>query len=334
MADAWLIELPLVTPHASAVTTTTTRQSVIIRLDDGELSGWGEAAPIPGYTTETVHDVWDSLAGDQPLPATAAAALEAAAADLLAKQRGDALWRVIGGVRPTVEAGAVVSLGTTDEVLRRVAADVAAGYTHVKLKIAPDRDLATVGAVRTAFPDLSLGVDGNGAYSANPELTPLDEFGLAYVEQPFTELAQHADLAAELDTPLSLDESIRSAADARRAIELDAVDIFSVKPSLLGLAVAIEIHDIAVDNGIGLRLGGMLETGVGRAHALAAASLPGFNVPGDLGASNRYFDRDITDPPWTLTSAGNIELPDVTGIGVIPNPDFLNEIAIRSPLKF
>jgi O-succinylbenzoate synthase len=239
----------------------------------------------------------------------------------------------IGGVRDRVPCG--VSLGIEDrlgDLLDLVGRFAAAGYRRVKLKIEPGRDVEVVRAVREAFPDTPLSVDANAAYTeetADPILA-LDELGLEYVEQPLGEddLLGHIRLQQRLATPICLDETITSATVARGAIQLGACRVINVKLGRVGgLGQALRIHELARAAGVPLWCGGMLETGIGRAANVALASLPGFSLPGDTSASDRYFERDLTEP-FVVDPDGTMRVPDGPGIGVTPIPEVLSAATV------
>ncbi len=324
-ATAWLVAMPLRSPFLTAESALHVRRLVILRLTEGTTIGWGEACPVPGYSRETVDQTWESLTGGGPLTAHARVAVEAAAADLAARRAGEPLWRFQGGIRSSITAGAVVSLDTPERALTEAERYVAAGYRHLKVKVAPGHDAARVEAVRSAFPDLSLGADGNGSYRPGADLRWADDLNLEYFEQPYPGMAEHAVLRSTLRTPVCLDESVAGPDSAGEA--LVTAPMLALKPSRLGWEATRRIHAVAASvAGARLRTGGMLESGVGRAHALAAASLRGFTVPGDLGASDRYFERDVVQPAWVL-SDGAIELPERPGIGVTVDEDLLDALA-------
>ncbi len=343
------VAVPMLTPFVTASGTVEHRRIGLVHLLGEGIDGWGECSPIPGYSKESLEAAWKDLSVAGPLlvgrrvdphsPLEAAtpsgrAALEGALWDLSARAAGQPLWRLLGGGRERITAGAVLGLhSSTSALLEEVAGCVAAGYQHVKVKIAPGHDWDELSALRTAQPDLSLGADGNGSYGADdlPALRALDDLGLAYVEQPFPaeDVDTHARLAVEAVTPVCLDEGVADLADAHRAIDTGAADLISVKHARLGgINEALSLHAVAVAAGIPLRIGGMLETGVGRAHAIALATLDGFTVPGDLGASDRLFDPDLVDPPWQLAE-GRLEAPVGPGIGVSVDVELVEHRSVR-----
>jgi L-alanine-DL-glutamate epimerase-like enolase superfamily enzyme len=242
---------------------------------------------------------------------------------LLARLSFDAaegIGECVAGESPDYSAETVET--ATLVLMDQIGAYVDQGYRRVKLKIAPGRDLTVLDAVRHRFPDIPLTVDANAAYGARDldRLAALDDFGLEYVEQPFPpdELLLHARLQEDLDTAVCLDESITSAARCRDALALGACRVVNIKPGRLGgHGVAREVHDLCAGADVPVWCGGMLESGVGRAHNVALASLPNMRLPGDTSASDRYWDRDIIDPPFVLEPDGTVAVPTGPGIGVV-----------------
>jgi O-succinylbenzoate synthase len=258
----------------------------------------------------------------------AAAALDVALVDLALRQRGENLSAHLGGVRDRVDCGVSVGLqDTIDGLLSEVDGFVRAGYRRVKLKIKPGSDVDLVRAVRETYPSIPLTVDANAAYSMDDadRLAELDAFSLSYIEQPLQpdRLLDHAELQKKLATPICLDETITSAAVAADAIRVGACRVINIKLGRVGgLTEAVAIHDLAGEAGVPVWCGGMLETGIGRAANLALASLPGFTSPGDTSASERYFQRDLTEP-FVVERDGTMAVPQGPGIGVDPLPDAL-----------
>jgi len=261
------------------------------------------------------------------------AALEMAVLDAELRERGESLRSYLGGEKDRVEVGVSVGIPASVEALvAQVAGYVEEGYRKVKLKIEPGFDVEPVGAVRAAFPETPLSADANAAYSlADVEVfRALDAFDLLMIEQPLSheDLIEHAKLQRELHTPICLDESIRSAADARAALELGACGIVNIKQGRVGgLLESRRIHDLARQEGIPVWCGGMLETGIGRAANLALASLPGFTLPGDTSSSSRYFPRDLTEP--FVAQDGTMAVPQGPGLGVEPDPPRLEEATVE-----
>jgi O-succinylbenzoate synthase len=262
--------------------------------------------------------------------------LEAAAWDLAARLEGVPLWRKIGGgARREIPCG--VSIGiqpSVEQLLETIEGELAAGYQRIKIKIRPGWDVDVVRRVRRRFPSIKLMADANSAYTLadTPLLRQLDEFYLMMIEQPLAhdDLIDHAQLQAQLQTPICLDESIRTAHHAEQAIRLGACRIINIKLGRVGgFAEAKRVHDVAQAAGVPVWCGGMLESGVGRAHNIALATLPDFVLPGDVSASRRYWTRDIVTPPVETTPRGTIETRDEPGFGYALDREFLGSITIR-----
>jgi O-succinylbenzoate synthase len=220
-----------------------------------------------------------------------------------------------------------------DALVRTVAGYLEQGYQRVKIKIKPGRDVADAQAVRKAFPDIRLQIDANSAYTLDTAvgLLPLDELGLLLIEQPLDEddLWDHSKLQRQLKTALCLDESILTPRHARQAIEMGACRVINIKTGRVGgLSQAVAIHDLCSQHDIPVWCGGMLETGVGRAANLALASLPNFLLPGDISATDRYYDEDITDQRFTLNPDSTIDVPALPGLGVTINQQALDRVTI------
>jgi len=341
------VRLPLVHAFRTSSHRKAYLEHILVELEDSSGAiGWGEiASPSdPYYTAETVETCWH-LASQYLLPAVlgqewerpeevpllwakvrgnlfAKAGVDAAAWALWSTVQDVPLARALGGARTEVVAG--VSLGiepTIDDLLVEVRRQVDAGYPRVKLKIAPGWDVEPVRAVRTAYPDLDLHVDANGIYSEiGPHLETLrrlDEFALTMIEQPFAprNLLAHAHLQRQLDTPICLDESVETLEDLETALTLDALGVLNIKVSRMGgLTAARAAHDRAVEAGLPVWCGGMHEFGVGRAANVALSSLPGFILPSDVSASEKYYAQDIIKPPITA-SAGVVQVRTAAGLG-------------------
>jgi O-succinylbenzoate synthase len=261
----------------------------------------------------------------------AKAGVEMALWDLLGKRDGKSLTEMFGGVRDKVEVGVSIGIQESASALVRTAENyVAQGYNRLKIKIKPGRDVEDASAVRKAFPDIRLQVDANSAYSleTSETLQPLDQLDLLLIEQPLFEddIWDHRKLQAQFKTPICLDESIVSPRHARYAIEMEACRVINIKPGRVGgLSQGIEIHDMCRTQGMPVWCGGMLETGVGRASNLAIASLPGFTLPGDISASDRYFTRDITNERFTLNPDSTIDVPTAPGLGIMMDENALEQ---------
>jgi O-succinylbenzoate synthase len=348
------IHVALVSPFRTSLGAELERDVLLVRVIGPQSEGWAECvAPTePLYTSEYVEgahqvlrthltprlleraDVSAAEVADLLRPVKghrmAKAALETAVLDAELRQSGLSLGTHLGAVRDFVDAGVAIGIAASvPELVSAVERFVTAGYRRVKLKIQPGWDLEPVAAVRRQFEALALQVDGNGAYSAADasHLAGLDEFGLLLLEQPLApeDLAGHAELARQLATPICLDESIVSAAGAVAAIQQGACSIINIKAGRVGgYLEAVRIHDVCADRGIPVWCGGMLETGIGRAANIALAALPNFTLPGDISASDRYYETDLT-PPFVL-EGGRLRVPSGPGIGVTPRLDVLARV--------
>ncbi|MFJ1549879.1 o-succinylbenzoate synthase [Streptomyces sp. NPDC088246] len=348
------IKAPLVSPFRTSFGTETVREALLVRVVTDEAEGWGEcgAGTAPQYSSQYTHAAADvlrrflvpALVGVADLdahrvaPALAAfkghrmakAALETAVLDADLRARGVPLAHALGAVRDRVPCG--VSVGITESIpalLDAVAGYLDAGYLRIKLKIEPGWDIEPVRAVRERFGDILLQVDANAAYHRGDvrHLARLDPFALLMLEQPLAEddLLGHAQLAKRITTPICLDESIVSARAAADALALGACHVVNIKPGRVGgYLEARRIHDVCAAHGIPVWCGGMLETGLGRAANVALAALPGFVLPGDTSASDRYYRTDIT-APFHLVD-GHLAVPTGPGLGVTPVPEVLDEV--------
>ena len=344
------LRLPLATPFRRASGTEKYREVLLVEAVGDEFFGWGEcvAEAEPTYSPEYVESASYVIekfllprVGTQKMRATdlasrfsgikghamAKAGIEAAMLDAECRKFGESFAERLGATRDRVPAGVAVGMQpTVGELVDTVGAYVAEGYQRVKLKIEPGNDVKPVAAVREAFPNLALQVDANGSYTTDDahHLAQLDAFELLLIEQPLgdDDFLGHAELARHLRTPICLDESITSARACERALTMGACSVVNLKAARVGgLIEALRVHTICVDRGVDLWCGGMLETGVGRAMNLALAALPGFTLPGDLSATNRYFDRDITEPTELID--GQLTVPTGPGIGVDVDREFL-----------
>jgi O-succinylbenzoate synthase len=349
------IRLPLVTPFRTSFGTEHARDVLLVKVTSDQAEGWGEcvagAEPLYSYEySDGAHQVIrehllprllavPDLAAHRVGPALAAvkghpmakAALEMAVLDAELRARGVALAEHLGAVRGTVPSGVSVGIvGSVPELLDAVAGYLDQGYVRIKLKIQPGWDVEPVRAVRERFGDVPLQVDANAAYSLGdaPRLARLDPFDLLLVEQPLPtdDVRGHAELARRIRTPLCLDESITSARAAADAIALGACAIVNIKAGRVGgYLEARRVHDVCAANGIPVWCGGMLETGLGRAANVALAALPGFSLPGDTSASDRYWRRDLVTEPFVLQD-GALRVRDGPGLGVTVDADFLEEV--------
>ena len=287
-----------------------------------------------GQQLETAAEAFDRLAlvrGHN----MAKTGLEEALWDVEARQKGIPVAQLLGSTNPRIESGVSVGIqDTPDELLELVKGYLAQGYRRIKVKIKPGWDVEVVRALRQRWPEAPLMVDANSAYTLEDadHLAALDDFDLMMIEQPlaYDDIYQHSLLQRQLRTPVCLDESIHTPAHALAALELGSCRIINIKPGRVGgLAQARRIHDLCRERGVPVWCGGLLEVGVGRAHNVAIASLPGFTLPGDVSASDRYFERDVIEPPFCLNPDGTIDVPQGPGIGVEVDRAFLDEVTVR-----
>jgi O-succinylbenzoate synthase len=262
------------------------------------------------------------------------AAVEMAAWDLAARADGVSLSEKLGGSREAVRVGVSVGIKPNDEALHeQVAGFIEDGYARVKIKIKPGRDVEMLAGLRRAFPDVSFMADANSAYTLDDveRLKQLDELDLMMIEQPlrYDDFLHHARLQRQIETAVCLDESIKTVGDTELALELGSCRIINIKPGRVGgLASSRRIHDMMRDAGLAVWCGGMLESGVGRAHNVALASLPGFTLPGDISASRRYWERDIVWPEFEVED-GSMRVPTGPGIGVEVDAERIESLTVR-----
>jgi o-succinylbenzoate synthase len=341
-----LCRLPLVHFFETSFGRSYDRTFVLAKVSGEGESGWGEgvAEANPYYSSETTETVWHIITEflaprllgrpfDHPQEIfdalkpirghnMAKATVEMAAWDLFARLHQQPLSRMLGGTQRRIASG--VSIGiqdSLDQLKEKVARELAAGYRRIKIKIKPGWDVVAAETVRREFGDIPLMVDANAAYTLHDaaHLAQLDDFNLMMIEQPldYGDVADHADLQRSLRTPICLDESIHTVRVARDAITAGACRIINIKPGRVGgHAESVRLHDLCAAHGIPVWHGGMLETGIGRAHNIHLASLPNFSLPGDIAASKRYYAPDLIEPPIEVASDGTIEVPHGPGIGV------------------
>jgi O-succinylbenzoate synthase len=344
--ELFLCRLPLVHFFETSFGRSYDRTFVLVRVEGGGVEGWGEsvAEANPYYSSETTETVWHIIEGfiaplvlgkafDHPreiYPALkrirghnmAKAGVEMAAWDLYARLQGVPLSRVLGGTKDRIASG--VSIGiqdSLDQLMGKIDKELAAGYQRIKIKIKPGWDVDAVERVRRQFGGIPLQVDANAAYTLDDAelLSRLDPFDLLLIEQPldYDDVMDHAQLQQRLKTPVCLDESIHTVRIARDAIEARACRIINIKPGRVGgHQASIELHDLCQSNGIPVWHGGMLESGIGRAHNIHLASLPNFSLPGDIAASKRYYQPDLIEPAIDIARDGTIAVPTAPGIGV------------------
>jgi o-succinylbenzoate synthase len=353
------LHMPLVHPFETSFGVTRNRRIVLAEVQSEGLIGWGEctAGERPFFSGESTDTAWQVMANELgPMLAAespehggecprifravrgnpmAKAALENAIWDLEAQREGISLSRLIGGVRESVSCG--VSLGiqsSIPELLSIVERELAAGYQRIKLKCKPGWDVEVFERVRSRWPGILLSCDANSAYRLHDQehLESFDAFDLLMIEQPLwhDDFYFHSVLQKRLSTPICLDESIRNRRDALAAIEMGSCKIINIKLGRVGgFSEAIAVHNAALERGIPVWCGGMLETGIGRAHNIALSTLEGFTLPGDVSASARYWTDDIIEPEVTVSAEGEIAVPDTPGRGYEARTDLIEKLTVR-----
>jgi O-succinylbenzoate synthase len=353
------IQMPLVHFFETSFGRTTTRRIVLVRVDADGVTGWGEvtAGEAPFYSHETTETAWLILR-DFLIPWTlgkewaapgdiaprflpirghnmAKAALENALWDIAARQQNLPLARLVGGTLQEIPCGVSIGIQTSvEELLEKVGLEVAAGYQRIKVKVKPGWDINVLEAIRTRFPRILLMADANSAYTLADiaHLKEFDRFYLMMIEQPlgWDDLLDHAKLQREISSPICLDESIHNADDARRALQIGAGKIINIKLGRVGgFTGAKQVHDVCRSRNVPVWCGGMLESGIGRAHNIAMSALPGFTLPGDVSASQRYWAEDIIDPEVTVSARGTIHVPQTAGLGYTPNLQRIEKLTVR-----
>jgi o-succinylbenzoate synthase len=353
------LHLPLVRPFETSFGVTADRRILLVEVRSEGLIGWGEctAGERPFFSGETTDTAWQVLANELgPMLATeqpehggdcprifkrvrgnpmAKAALENAIWDLEAQREGLSISKLLGGVREFIPCG--VSLGiqaSIPELMAIVERELAAGYQRIKLKCKPGWDVEVFEKVRTRWPGILLSCDANSAYSLRDadHLATFDAFDLLMIEQPLwhDDFYYHSMLQRQLNTPICLDESIRNRRDALAAIEMESCRIINIKLGRVGgFSEAIAVHNAAQERGIAVWCGGMLESGIGRSHNIALSTLENFILPGDVSASARYWKEDIIEPEVTVSSVGEIAIPDTPGRGYEVRYDLIERLTVR-----
>jgi O-succinylbenzoate synthase len=353
------LHMPLVRAFETSFGVTRNRRILLVEIQSEGLTGWGEctAGERPFFSGESTDTAWQVMVNELgPMLAAesiehggecpsvfrsvrgnpmAKAALENAVWDLEAQREGISLSRLMGGVRDTIACG--VSLGiqqTIPELLAIIERELAAGYQRIKLKCKPGWDIEVFERVRDRWPGILLSCDANSAYRLRDEdhLVSFDAFDLLMIEQPLwhDDFYFHSVLQKRLNTPICLDESIRNRRDALAAIEMESCKIINIKLGRVGgFSEAIAVHNAALERGIPVWCGGMLESGIGRAHNIALSTLEGFSLPGDVSASARYWANDIIEPEVTVSSAGEIAIPDTPGRGYEVRADLIDRLTVR-----
>jgi o-succinylbenzoate synthase len=356
------IRMPLVTPFETSFGRVTDRRMLLVEVESDGVTGWGEsvAGEGPFYAPETVETawhilrdfIWPLLKGREFQSAAevwatleairghnmAKGAVESALWDAEGKQKGIPLWKLLGGIRTEIPCG--VSIGikeTLEELVATVERELAAGYQRIKIKIKPGNDVTPVEKLRQQFPKIRLMVDANSAYRLEdwPHLKLLEAYYLMMIEQPlgWDDIFSHVELQLKLDTPICLDECIHTEEHARAAIDLNACRIINIKLGRVGgYTPARRIHDLCRAKQIPVWCGGMLESGIGRAHNIALSTLENFSLPGDVTASRRYWVEDVIDPEVVVTPQGTIHVPDGPGIGYTPRVKRIETLTARKEI--
>jgi o-succinylbenzoate synthase len=354
------VRMRLKAPFETSFGVTQDRRILLVEVVVDGVSGWGEVTTVesPSYNSETTDTAWhvisdfiaSRLLGKEVQAASdvarllgsirghqmAKAGVENAVWDAEAQLRGVALAKLLGGTFTEIACG--VSLGIRENpqaLVKRVEQELESGYQRIKLKIKPGKDLDYVAAVRKQFPSIRLSVDANSAYELKDvgHLRKLDEFNLLMMEQPlqWDDIHSHAKLQAQLTTAICLDECINNAGHALAAIEQKACRIINIKLGRVGgHSSARQVHDVCRQHSLPVWCGGMLESGIGRAHNIAMSTLPNFTLPGDVSASQRYWHEDIIDPEVEVSPRGTIQVPDRPGIGYSVKRNLVDRLTVRS----
>jgi O-succinylbenzoate synthase len=355
------INLPLAHPFETSFGVTDARRILLVELESEGLTAWGEcvAGEHPYFSDETVDTAWgimtgeliprllnagEQLRGGGSCPhifgqvrghRMAKAAIENAVWDLESQRKGVSLSFLLGGVREVIPCGVSIGLQSSlPKLMEKIETELAAGYQRIKLKCKPGHDTKMFEAVRSRWPDITLSCDANSAYRMRDfdHVIEWDAFNLLMIEQPlwYDDFYFHSMLQKRLDTSICLDESIRNRRDALAAIDMESCRIINIKNGRVGgFSEAIAVHNVAAERGVPVWCGGMLETGIGRAHNIALSSLPNFTLPGDVSASKRYWSEDIIEPEVTVSSAGEIVVPQVPGMGFEVRRDRIEKLTVR-----
>jgi O-succinylbenzoate synthase len=353
------LHLPLVRPFETSFDVTTNRRILLAEIRSDGLTGWGEctAGERPFFSSESTDSAWQVMVNELgPMLAAetpehggdcprifkrvrgnrmAKATLENAIWDIEAQREGVSLSQLLGGVRDVIPCG--VSLGiqkTIPELLANIEKELAAGYQRIKLKCKPGWDVEVFEKVRSRWPGITLSCDANSAYKLKDadHLVTFDAFDLLMIEQPLwhDDFYYHSMLQKRLQTPICLDESIRNRRDALAAIEMESCKIINIKLGRVGgFSEAIAVHNAAQERGIPVWCGGMLEAGIGRSHNIALSTLENFSLPGDVSASKRYWKEDIVEPEITVSSEGEIAIPDTPGRGYQVKTELVQRLTVR-----
>jgi o-succinylbenzoate synthase len=353
------LQIPLVHFFETSFGRTYDRRVLLATLQCDSLEGWGEcvAGEVPYYSEEYIDGAWDvivrylgpsllgrTLKAGREVPALLArvrehrmakAALENAAWDAEAQEKGIPLWKLLGGSRREIACGVSIGIQDShDQLLQKIETELAAGYQRIKLKVKPGWDVDVLEKVRAKWPNILLSCDANSAYTLDDleHLKTFDRFKLLMIEQPLwsDDFYFHARLQNQVQTAICLDEAIRSSRDAEAALELGACRIVNIKIGRIGgFSDAIAVHDIAQRFGVPVWCGGMLESGIGRSHNVALSTLLSFKLPGDVSASKRYWKEDIIEPEVEVSPQGTIAITDKPGRGYDLRLDLIESLTVR-----
>lgn len=356
------IQMPLVHFFETSFGRTYSRQILLVTVHSEGVDGWGESVvgENPFYSSEWIESAWPTLlhhlmpallgkrlqsARDVPClfakvrgHQMAKAALENAVWEAEALHKKMPLWKLLGGSRTEIPCG--VSIGIQDSVeqlLETIETELAAGYRRIKVKVKPGWDTNVLERIRSRWADITLSCDANSAYTLDEveHLRKFDQFNLLMIEQPLwnDDIYYHARLQNQLRTAICLDESIVNARSAAFALETGACRIINVKVGRVGgFSEAIAVHDVAQSHTVPVWCGGMLETGIGRAHNIALSTLPNFSLPGDVSASKRYWKQDIVDPEIEVSRQGTIPIGNQPGTGYRVKPELIEELTVRKEI--
>jgi O-succinylbenzoate synthase len=353
------VNMQLVHPFETSFGVTRSRRILLVEIQSEGLTGWGEctAGEHPTFSPESTDTAWSVIVQELgPLLAAqspehggecqrifhkirgnrmAKAALENAIWDLEAQREGISLSQLLGGVRETIPCGVSIGIHSSiAELMATIERELAAGYQRIKLKCKPGWDTAVFERVRDRWPGILLSCDANSAYRLHDadHIATFDAFDLVMIEQPLwhDDFFFHAMLQRRLKTPICLDESIQNRRDALAAIEMESCKIINVKLGRVGgFSEAIAVHNAALERGVPVWCGGMLETGIGRSHNIALSTLENFSLPGDVSASARYWAEDIIEPKVTVSAQGEIAIPDAPGRGYEVRRDLIEQLTVR-----
>lgn len=353
------LNMPLAHPFETSFGVTTGRRILLVEIVSEGISAWGEcvAGEHPYFSDEMVDTAWHitetelaprllgvDIASGRDCPGLfeqvrghrmAKAALENAVWELDAMRQGVSLSKLLGGTREKIPCGVSIGIQPTPaKLMQKIETELAAGYQRIKLKCKPGWDEAIFTEVRERWPEITLSCDANSAYSLGDaeRIATWDRFNLLMIEQPMwsDDFYFHAELQKKIKTAICLDECIRNRRDAQAALELGSGRIINIKVGRVGgFTEAIAVHDVATKHGIPVWCGGMLETGIGRAHNIALSSLPNFSLPGDVSASKRYWAEDIIEPEVTVSPVGDITVPTVVGRGFDVVPERIEALTVR-----